>query len=357
MNTRVGQGKAIGFAEVPDFHVAVARRADPSLAERSVLVGGDPEKRGKVLASSPDLYTLGIGAGMALDEALDRAPDAVWVQTDMARAREVSGLFRSAIRREIEAVELEGLGGFYWEASSDAAESLALAERVASRVHEAIGMTLRVGVAPVRFAARWAAEDAGSQGASFLGEEDFDAYLLRQPIERFPGVGPKTAARLAELGASDVASLRALGLDRLQILLGNHGRGLWMLACGDDPKPLRVRRHPTTMSREKSLTGAGGDHRELIARLAGLAESLGLALLREGLGAGRIALRVTLDDSRSVTRSQTLTEPISSAGPLAAAARVLLTRADVDASQIRKLGLVVAGLEIRGAEERQLGLF
>ena len=92
-------------------------------------------------------------------------------------------------------------------------------------------------------------------------------------------------------------------------------------------------------------------------RLVGLAESLGLALLREGLGAGRIALRLTLDDSRSVTRSQTLPEPISSAGPLAAAARTLLTRADVEVGQIRKLGLVVAGLEIRGAEERQLGLF
>jgi DNA polymerase-4 len=357
VNARFGRGKAIGFAEVPDFHVAVARGADPSLAERPVLVGGDPEKRGKVLASSPDLHSLGIVGGMALDEALDRAPDAVWVQTDMARAREISGMFRAAVRQEIEAVELEGLGGFYWEASADAAESLGLAERVASRVHESIGMKLRVGVAPVRFAARWAAKDAGSEGACILVEGDFDAYLLRQPIERFPGVGPKTAARLAELGAADVASLRALGFDRLQILLGNHGRALWMLACGDDPKPLRVRRHPTTLSREKSLSEAGRSQQEVSTRLVGLAESLGLALLREGLGAGRIALRLTLDDSRSVTRSQTLPEPISSAGPLAAAARTLLTRADVEVGQIRKLGLVVAGLEIRGAEERQLGLF
>jgi DNA polymerase-4 len=357
MNARLGPRKAIGFAEVPDFHVAVARRANPSLAERSVLVGGDPAKRGKVLASSADLYSLGIGVGMALDEALDRAPDAVWVQTDMGHAREVSGLFRAAVRQEIEAIELEGLGGFYWEASSDPAESLALAERVASRVHESIGMDLRVGVAPMRFAARWAAEDAGRHGASILGEDDFDAYLLHQPIERFPGVGPKTAARLAELGASDVASLRALGLDRLQVLLGNHGRSLWMLACGDDPKPLRVRRHPTTLSREKSLAESGRDQQELSRRIVGLAESLGLALSREGLGAGRIALKLTFDDSRSLTRSQTLPEPVSSAGQLVAAARELLVRADVDASQIRKLGLLVAGLEIQGAEERQLGLF
>ena len=50
MTRSVGQVGSIGFAEIPDFHVAVARRARPSLAESSVLVGGDPSKRGKVVA-------------------------------------------------------------------------------------------------------------------------------------------------------------------------------------------------------------------------------------------------------------------------------------------------------------------
>ncbi len=357
MNDRSGRRKAIGFAEVSDFHVAVARRADPNLIDRSVLVGGDPEKHGKIVASSPDLRSLGIDVGMSLSEALVQAPEAVWVQTDMPRAREISGMLRALVRREVEAIELEGLGGFFWRASPDPAEFRALAERMAARTHETIGLALRIGVAPVRFAARWAAEDVGEEGLCLISDEDFDPYLLNQPLERFPGVGPKTAARLAELGATDVTSLRELGLERLDLLLGNHGRSLWMLACGDDPKPLRVKRHPSTLSREKSFASAGQDRSELTTSLGRLAESLGLALMREGLGAGRLALRVTLDDSRCLTRSQTLPESISGGGPLAAAARVLLQRADVETRNIRKLGLVVAGLEIQGAEERQLGLF
>ena len=40
-------------------------------------------------------------------------------------------------------------------------------------------------------------------GAVVIGLDAFESYLLGQPIERLPGVGPKTAARLAELAASD----------------------------------------------------------------------------------------------------------------------------------------------------------
>ncbi|MBW1882162.1 MAG: hypothetical protein JRJ58_01445 [Deltaproteobacteria bacterium] len=348
---------AVGFAEVPDFHVAVARIAQPSLAERGVLVGGHPQKRGKVVAASADLQSLGIAAGMLLSEALDRAPDATWVQTDMQRARELSGLLRAAVRQQSEAVEVEGLGGFYMEAPWVREQALALAEGLETRVREATGLPLRVGVAPARFAARLAAQDAGSTGACIIAESEFDGYLQRQPIERLPGVGPKTAARLAELGASDVPSLRALGLECLEVVLGNHGRTLWMLACGEDPRPLRVKRHPTTLSREQSLTASSRDPLQIGTSLERLAARLEAALLREGLRAGRIALRLTFEDSRTLTRSQTLPAVVSSAPPLALAARDLLMRVVPSARPIRKIGLMLGGLETRGAEDRQLDLF
>ena len=53
----------VGFAEVPDFHVEVARQMDPTLVGRSVVVGGDPTKRGKVVAASADQRLL-LGGGV-----------------------------------------------------------------------------------------------------------------------------------------------------------------------------------------------------------------------------------------------------------------------------------------------------
>ena len=362
MTSRASRFAPVGFAEVPDFHVEVVRRASPELGIQSLLVGGDPAKRGKVVAASADLRERGIVEGMGLDEALDRAPDAHWVRTNMHRAREVSGLLRSAIRQEVDAVEIDGLAGFYFRAPSRSDAALELAGRLQARVAERTGLPLRFGVAPARFAARMAAEDAGPRGATVIGLEEFEDYLLRQPIERLPGIGPKTAARLAELGATDLPGLRELGLERLEVLLGNHGRALWLLSCGEDPKPLRVRRHPATLSREETLPGreTSGPEAEtlgLVESLTRLAARLEQALRRDGLRARRIALRLTYTDERTVTRSRSLDSPLSEASELISAARGLLDKIEAEGGAVRRLGLVLKGLEISGAEDRQLDLF
>ncbi len=355
----VGRGAqpAIGFAEVPDFHVAGARRAGGTGQDGPLLVGGDPDKRGKVLAASADRRERGITAGLLVREALDRAPDARWVQTDMAQAREVSGGLRAAVRRVVEAIEVDGLGGFYMQAPQDPEPARALALRLVDEVGRATGLPLRVGIAPARFAARLVAEEAGPSGVRVLGESELDAWLDRQPIERLPGIGPKTAARLAELGATDVPGLRALGLDRLELLLGNHGRSLWLLASGEDPTPLRARRHPTSLSRAETLAAPSAERAPLDASLGRLAESLASALQREGLGARRIALRLRLAEGGTLTRSQTLEASVSAPGSLRTAAHGLLDRSEAEREPVRRVTLVVAGLEVRGAEDRQLDLF
>lgn len=357
MSVRRGRPVPVGFAEAPDFHVEVVRRASPDLEDRPLLIGGDPAKHGKVLAMSAELRALGLVEGMGLDEALDRAPTAHWVATDMRRARDVSGLLRAAVREVVPAVEVEGLAGFYLRAPRDREAALELADRIESRVKERTGLPLRVGIAPARFAARWAAEDAGQHGARVIADDEFEAYLLHQPVERLPGVGPKTAARLAELGATDIPSLRDLGLDRLEVLLGNHGRSLWLLACGEDPKPLRVKRHPATLSREETLADDDIGEAAWTASLGRLAERLEGALSRDGLHARRIALRVTDESGRTSTRSLSLETPASSSGELLSLARELSNRIGSASGPVRRLAIVLKGLEISGAEDRQLDLF
>jgi len=364
---------AVGFAEVPDFHVAILRLESPEYVDRPVLIGGDPAKRGKVVAMSSDLRARGIAAGMGLAEAIERARDAKCVRTDLEGAREMSGRLRAAIRREIEAVEIDGLAGFYFRAPGDVADAKDLADRLEAQVADRLGLRLRVGVAPARFAARIAAEDVGPSGSMVIGADEFEAYLLGLMVERLPGVGPKTAARLEELGVADIPGLRELGLQRLEILLGNHGRSLWFLASGQDPQPLRVRRHPKTLSREETLISPESSRPDsagsaamvesevstgsVVDSLSRIAGNLEAALRRDGLRARRVALRLTFLDERTVTRSCSLDTPTSEASQLLSAAQDLLRRVAAEGAVVRRAGLVLKGLEISGAEDRQLDLF
>jgi DNA polymerase-4 len=341
---------------VPDFHVAVARRANPELADLPIIVGGDPAKRGRVVGCAPELRALGIAEGQGVAEALARAPSARWVRTDMQRAREVSGQLRAAIRREIGAVETSGLSAFYFRAPSAPGEARALGEHIVSLVLSETGLALRVGIAPARFAAVIVAQDVGRQGVGLLTLAEFDAFLAALAVERLPSVGPKTKSRLLELGVRTVAQLRSLGAERLELLLGTAGRSLWLVASGEDPKPLRVRRHPLTLSREERLEG-GGTPVAIETAIAHLATRLEKALRRDGLSAGRIALRLTPVDARSLTRSRSLWPPATSAGEIAAAARDLLDRADAGSAAFLRVGIVLKGLELAGAEDRQLDLF
>ncbi|HEB88066.1 MAG TPA: hypothetical protein ENI85_00700, partial [Deltaproteobacteria bacterium] len=186
---------------------------------------------------------------------------------------------------------------------------------------------------------------------------------LEQPVARFPGVGPKTAARLAELGATDVPGLRRIGPERLEILLGNAGRTLWQLASGRDPRPLRLKRHPATLSREETLPeSVSEDHdqtlRELIRpSLERLATRLDKALRREGLTARRIALRLTCRGARPITRSRSLETPLGGGSEIMEVAEALLARAGSDLRGIRRICIILRGLEVSGATNEQLDLF
>jgi len=356
MSPRPTRSSPVGYAEVADFHVAVARRARPELAREAVIVGGDPAKRGRVVGLTPDLRARGVEEGMGVAEALALAPTARWVRTDMQAARETSGHLRAAVRRVIGAVETSGLSGFYFRAPSDPGEARRLGEELVALVGSETGLPLRVGIAPSRFAAPIVAEDVGEQGVGLIEGEAFDAFLGALPVERLAAVGPKTTSRLLELGVTTVAGLRELGAERLELLLGAAGRSLWLVAGGEDPKPLRVRRHPTTLSREEKLPGAEAPA-VLEAVIARLSTRLEKALRRDGLWAGRIALRLTPADARSLTRSRALWPPATSAADIAAAARALLDRSDASPGALRRIAIVLKGLEIAGAEDRQLDLF
>ena len=56
------------FVEVPSFYAMVERSLDPSLAERPVIVGGDPRKRGWVQAATPDALADGVAPDMPVSE-------------------------------------------------------------------------------------------------------------------------------------------------------------------------------------------------------------------------------------------------------------------------------------------------
>jgi len=352
------------YACVPGFYAAVERLRLAGVERRPILVGGDPRKRGRVQSASPDAMARGVAEGMPMLEALERCPDARRVATDMAHYRAVSGALRAALRQHVEALEPDGLGAAFLDLRDEPEAVTAVARVLIARVEADTGLALSVGGGPSKGIAKLAAEslEAGRGVAEasvrVVSAEEVGAFLDPLPVERLPGVGPRTAATLRELGAATIGALRALPVHEIEEALGNHGLEILERAGGKDPDgAVRSSRHPASVSRETALEAPLAAGEGLDRALLELARALESNLARHDLRAGRIALRLRLADGREQTRSRSVEGGLQAAPEIAAEARMLLERFDLGGSGVRGVRLTLAGLAPAGVRDRQLDLF
>jgi Nucleotidyltransferase/DNA polymerase involved in DNA repair len=75
-------------------------------------------------------------------------------------------------------------------------------------VKRELGITISAGVAPNKFLAKIASDWNKPDGLFVIRPEEVSAFVLRLPVDRIHGVGPKTAAKLHERGIRTCADLQ-----------------------------------------------------------------------------------------------------------------------------------------------------
>jgi DNA polymerase-4 len=349
--------RTILYAELPNFYANVERAENGEASDRPIIVGGDPRKRGLVQSASADALARGVALDMPMVEAIRRCPEARVFRTDMPRYREASRRLFAQLRREFDRLEPLGLGAAYFDLSEVAEHSEEIAERMRVRVESALRLPLWLGIGTCKLVARLAAEDAGATGVRRVpagGEREFLHDLAATRIE---GVGEKTAATLAELGARSIGEVAALGAERLQAALGTHGLRILAFAEGRDDRPVKGTPHPGSISREITLKEGSRDRRAVAECLQGLSQRLADELELQGLFAARVALKVRFSDQTAGSRSLTLADVSAAAPDILAAALALWERTEVGSRNVIGLAVQLAGLQRQLATDPQLELF
>lgn len=344
------------FAEVPCFYATVEIAQDPALAGRPVIVGGDPRKRGLVQSASPEALAAGVEPEMPVIEALRLCPTARTLRTDVRLYRERMRLLVASLRREVDRLETAGLGAAFVELSASV-DAESLGARLRARVAGDLGLPLRIGIASGKSLARLAAEESGERGVLAIAAGAEAAFLAPLPLTRLEGVGRKTAAALAELGARTIGDVAALGPERLEEAFGAHGLRIHALASARDDAPVRGVRHAQSLTREVTVRGESRDGAVLADHVGDLVRELAEELRRQSLVAGQLALRVRYADEGTQARSQALGAPTGLAAELGAVASRLLARTQIGQRAVRTLGVQLSRLSPAGERDRQLDLF
>ena len=331
------------------FFVEVCRQRQPELRDVDLLVvGGRRESRGVVQSASYGARRFGVRSGMPIGQAARLCPAATFVKGDFAHYRDASRAVRTVIRRHAPVAVMTGLDEGYLDLSGTdllfPVSLLDVAERIRTEIRTATGLDCSIGIGPNRMIAKIASDYAKPRAICEVRPGWEQGFMAGLALAALPGIGPKTARRLAELGLTDVAEVQAMAAAELERLLGRD-EAAWLIrrATGRGASVLRSPERPKSVSREttfgRDVASADALDRVLLlltARVAG-------QLRDEGMVAGAIMLKLRHSDFVTTTRRRALSPPTAMDGELLGAARELLGPAFA-AARARRQGVRLLGV-------------
>jgi DNA polymerase-4 len=332
----------VAHLDADAFYVSIELRRHPELRGRPVVVAGSGP-RAVVTTASYEARRYGVGSAMPASQARRLCPDAVVLAPDFATYREASRQVMDLVRAHVERVEVVGLDEAYLDVDGLFSPRAAM-RRLLAEIKAATELTCSVGIGPNKLVAKVASDAEKPAGFVVLSRQQACARFASAPPGLVPGIGPKTAARLAELGLTTLAALGAAPERVLVERFGpNLGRELGRRGRFEHDGVIGAARKVVSESRERTFDTDISDPAQMREQLSLMAEELCAGLAAHGRRGRTIGIKVRLDDWTTVTRARTVAEPTCDAQLISAVALELL-RQYSPARPVRLLGVRVAGL-------------
>ncbi|MBA3620783.1 MAG: DNA polymerase IV [Euzebyales bacterium] len=340
------------------FYASVEVLADPSLAGRPVLVGGQGG-RGVVASASYEARAMGVGSAMPMARALRLCPDAVVVSPDFGRYQQVSADLQQIFLSVTPLVEPLSLDEAFLDVGGSVrlfGSPAALGAALRRRIRDQLGLPASVGVAPNKFLAKLCSTKAKPDGLLHLPVAGVGEYLRPLGVRDLWGVGEQTAARLERFGVRTVGALADLPQTTLTRLVGPAAASqLQRLARGSDDRPVVAAEAAKGMSAEETFDRDVDDPEVLRRELLRLAEKVARRLRRSQVAARTVTLKLRYANFVTITRSKTLAVPTNQATELHHEVSALLDALRLQRVRVRLVGLATGNLVPQSAS-RQLGL-
>jgi len=340
--------KTVLHVDMDAFYASVEQRDDLRLRGRPVIVGGS-SRRGVVLAASYEVRPFGVRSAMSMAEALRRAPHAVVVPPRFDRYEAASAQVFVIFRRYTPLVEPLSLDEAFLDVTASRAlfgDGEAVARAIKRDVRGELSLTASAGIAPCKFAAKIASDLRKPDGLVVVPRDGVAAFLAPLPVDRMWGVGPKTAPRMRELGLSTIGDLARVDAREMLRHFGTWGEEMIRLARGDDDRDV----DPCGLARsigaeetyENDLVEVDAIRQTLLAHSSRVARRL----IRNGLSARTVVVKVKYSDFKIRTRSATLPEPVQDTDAIYRAAVGLLAGVPLESRRVRLTGVSVSAIEL-----------
>jgi DNA polymerase-4 len=354
--------RVILHLDLDAFYCAVEETRDPSLRGKPFAVGGRPEERGVVSSCSYAARAFGVRSAMPMSRALRICPNLIVVAGHHRVYGEVSEKVMAKLRDLTPLVEQISIDEAFLDLSDVRDPIKRLARDLQARIRDDLGLPCSIGIATNKLVAKIATE-VGKKAAKKgmppfaltvvpAGEEA--AFLAPLPADMLWGVGPKTMARLNEIGIHTIGDIANYPERELIARFGENGRDLWRHARGLDDRPIVTEHETKSISQEVTFVRDVSSDRELDKTIREQAASVAKQLRQNDLAGKTVKLKLRWPDFTTISRQTTLAQATDLEEEIASTAAALLKSVRRSGQAVRLIGVGVSGL---GAPIRQLSLW
>lgn len=204
------------YASVETLH----HNLDPEIP---LILGSDPKGgkgRGIVSTCNYAARKFGIRSAMPISEAWRRCPGPPHGPGNYLKS--TRGLYSRASRKVMSI--LSKFADKFEQASIDEAyldvteycdgdwdNALALAHKMQSRILDELGLSTSFGIGPNRILAKMGSEENKPAGIHRTMPDEIELFFHNRSVREIPGIGPKTATRLAEWGITTMSEVSEFG--------------------------------------------------------------------------------------------------------------------------------------------------
>jgi DNA polymerase-4 len=284
---------------------------------------------------------------MPMAKARRLCPSAVIVPPRFDRYQEVSqtimGVFAN-FSPEVEAISLDEAFLDMTGADQLFGDPQSMGRRLKDAVREATGgLTASVGLSATKYVAKVASACQKPDGLTVVPTEEAKAWLAPLPVSWLWGAGPKTQARLHQIGLRTIGQVADANPKFLFAKLGRAGLHFYALSHAEDSRPVIGRRSSKSIGSERTLEKDISGKANIKLHLRRSADVIGRRLREKRYVAFGVGVKLKTTGFQILTRQRRLSEPTDVTQRLYSVAVDLLNEFD-HPSPFRLVGMVAYDL-------------
>ena len=368
--------RTILHLDLDAFYCSVEETQNPELIGKPFAVGGKPNERGVVASCSYAARAVGVRSAMPMSRALQLCRELLIVPGRHKLYEEYSKSVMEKLRDLTPLVEQISIDEAFLDISDIREDPARLALDLQADIRVDLQLPSSVGIASNKLVAKIATEVGKKSshssipsgtiaqsrdkligppfGFTVVPAGDEANFLAPLPADMLWGVGPKTFARLTELGIHTIGDIANWPEKELVNLFGENGRDLWHHAQGIDNRPIVTEYETKSVSQATTFNVDVRDEQTLEKTLREQSRDVARQLRKNDLAGKTVKLKIRWSDFTTLSRQTTLPTSTDNEDEIFHAAVKLMKAVRKPNQAVRLIGVGVSGI---GAPVRQLSLW